>query len=69
MKIEQESPIIKDPETEAAEFESMLRDVNKSIAQSCSRPGKSGLTFEQFKAQFFKKLSQAGTPFPAHVSH
>lgn len=68
MKFEQQSPIIKDPETEAAEFENILKDINKSIAESCSRPGKSGLTFEQFKVQFLKKFSQAGTPLPAHAS-
>lgn len=58
---------IQDPETEAKELENILRDVGLSIAQSCTRPGKSGLTFEQFKANFLKTVAK--TAIPAHGPH
>ncbi len=60
---------IQDPETEAKEFEKILKDINKSIAESCSRPGKSGLTFEQFKAHFLKNLTGTSIPISVHGSN
>ena len=48
-------PTIVDTETEAAEFENILKDVGKSIAQSCTHVGQSGLNFEQFKPNFLKQ--------------
>ena len=65
--MQQQIPAIVDAETEAAEFEKILKDVGKSIAQSCSRLGKSGLTFEQFKANFLKTVAK--TALPSHGSH
>lgn len=51
-----------DPDAEAAEFENILRDVGKSIGESCERLGKSGLTYAQFKANFLKTLAKTATP-------
>ncbi len=45
MKLEQQSPIIKDPETEAAEFESMPKNRGKAIREANKKPAKSGLTY------------------------
>ncbi|MFZ4116191.1 MAG: hypothetical protein ACOYK6_05650 [Chthoniobacterales bacterium] len=58
-----------DPEREEKEFEQIVKDINQSIAESCARPGKSGLTFEQFKAHFLKNLSKSSIPLSVHGSN
>lgn len=67
MKKEITQPQIQDPETEAQEFEQLLKHMAKTIAEDCARPGKSGLTFTQFKAQYLKNLASISTPL--YASH
>ncbi|MBX9743534.1 MAG: hypothetical protein K2W99_08370 [Chthoniobacterales bacterium] len=67
MKKEMIHPEIQDEETEARELEQILKDMAKSIVESCSKPGKSGLTFSQFKAQYLKNIANAVAPH--HASH
>jgi len=69
MKFEQESPTIKDPETEAAEFESMLKDMSKAVREANKKPGKSGLTYSEFKTHFLEQLSKNRSHILVHGSH
>lgn len=58
---------IKDPETEAKELQSVLREVGKSLQESSTRQSKSGLSYAQFKANLLKTTVKATVP--SHVSH
>ena len=66
-KVKPQTSTLVDAETEAKEFENILRDVGQSIEKSCTRLGKSGLSFAQFKADFLKKVTK--TSLPSHGSH
>jgi len=46
---------IKDPDTEAAELQKILRQVGEDLRRAASKPGKLGLTYVQFKASRKKK--------------
>ncbi len=46
---------IKDPDSEAAELQKILRQVGEELRKSAARPGKLGLTYAQFKASRQKK--------------
>jgi hypothetical protein len=46
---------IQDPEAEARELDRVLKAVGKSLRISVKLPGKTGMTFSQFKAKAAKK--------------
>jgi len=46
---------IQDPEAEARELDRVLKAVGKSLKISVKRPGKTGMTYSQFKAKAAKK--------------
>jgi hypothetical protein len=56
MKIEQEHPTIMDPETEAKELENALHDMSKAVREANKKPGKSGLSYSEFKAHFLTTI-------------
>ena len=58
---------IQDPETEAKELEHALHDMSKAIRESNKRPGKSGLSYSEFKAHFLATIAE--TPEPVYGSH
>ena len=45
----------------------MLKDMSKAVREANKKPGKSGLSYLEFKAHFLKQLSKAGTPLPANA--
>ena len=51
---------IQDPEAEARELDRVLKAVGKSLKISVKRPGKTGMTYSQFKAKAAKKTRQGG---------
>ena len=55
---------IQDPEIEANELEHALHDMSKSVREANRRPGKSGLSYSEFKAHFLATIAE--TPVAAH---
>lgn len=53
---------IKDPETEAEEFQKTLVAVGDAIRKSNAQRGKSGLNYKEFKAQWLKKHAKVAEP-------
>lgn len=49
------APQIKDPEAEAVELQKILRQVGEDVRKSVTQPGKTGLTYAEFKASRRKK--------------
>lgn len=58
MKKEIIHPEIQDEETEAQELKRALHDMSNAVREANKRPGKSGLTYSEFKAYFLSKFAE-----------